>query len=199
MRKTGGILALALAVLFFMTGRFLLAVPILLLGLTLIGRNPFAAASRSPQVSNAGATRLRSTLLDVEIDMGTGVIRGRVVAGRFARRTLGSLSAHEAAALWREARIKDPQGARLMEAVLDRMDPRWRELQGANARSDGKAQITVSEAYNVLGLSPGATRADIQQAHRELMKRFHPDQGGSNYLAAKINEAKDVLLARLPQ
>jgi DnaJ-class molecular chaperone len=48
-----------------------------------------------------------------------------------------------------------------------------------------------------LGLSRGATREDVQTAHRNLMKRFHPDQGGSTYLASQVNEAKDVLLKHI--
>jgi len=201
MQKSGGILVLALATLLFMTGKFLLAAPLLIFGLWLIGRNTFGVRLTSAKPSPATVKRFRTTLLDVEIDQATGAIQGRVVAGRFARRTLGALSAHEATALWREARIKDPQCVPIIEAMLDRIDPRWRELQGAHAQgdADAKGQITPKEAYNVLGLSTDATRADVQRAHKELMKRFHPDQGGSNYLAAKINEAKDILLARIPE
>jgi DnaJ homolog subfamily C member 19 len=54
--------------------------------------------------------------------------------------------------------------------------------------------MSVEEAYSVLGLKPGATAEDVRQAHRRLQKDFHPDKGGSDYLAAKINQAKDVLL-----
>ena len=54
--------------------------------------------------------------------------------------------------------------------------------------------MSVEEAYRVLGLDRNATRDEIQAAHRNLMKRNHPDQGGTTYIASKVNEAKDILL-----
>jgi curved DNA-binding protein CbpA len=55
--------------------------------------------------------------------------------------------------------------------------------------------MSVDEAYQVLGLRPGASEADIREAHRRLMRTAHPDSGGSDWLAARINQARDVLLA----
>ena len=74
---------------------------------------------------------------------------------------------------------------------------------GASAGASGKTRsappqaaggMSRNEAFSVLGLKEGANAADIRAAHRRLIQQIHPDKGGSTYLAAKINQAKDVLL-----
>ena len=92
------------------------------------------------------------------------------------------------------------ESARLIEAYLDRADPDWHE-DFAGARSESRAapsspDVTVEEAYAILGLAPGADVEAIRAAHRRLMKQLHPDHGGTDYLATKINRARDVLLHR---
>ena len=89
--------------------------------------------------------------------------------------------------------------AALMEAYLDWRVPDWRnKAEEASDRGQaggfGKGRMSVEEARAVLEVAPDASKEDIRQAHRRLMMKLHPDQGGSNYLAARINEAKDVLL-----
>ena len=101
----------------------------------------------------------------------------------------------ELAMLWRDCRFTDPKSAQLIEAWLDRTHPTWREDMARAEGEPGPGGImTREEALEILGLKAGASQEDIRRAHRELMKRFHPDAGGSDYLASKINEAKDVLL-----
>jgi len=95
-----------------------------------------------------------------------------------------------------------PAGTRnLFAPYLDRWHPRWREHvdDGAAAGERGRAssgKMSQQEAYQVLGLQPGASADEIGRAHRGLIMKLHPDQGGSTYLAARVNEAKDVLLRR---
>jgi hypothetical protein len=91
-------------------------------------------------------------------------------------------------------------GGQLFERYLDRRFPAWRQnAQGDAADRQRSAalggKMTDEEAYQILGLKPGAGRDEIGRAHRMLMKKLHPDQGGtSTYLAARVNEAKEVLL-----
>ena len=115
---------------------------------------------------------------------------------------LDELGRAELLALLRECRTVDEEGARLVEAYLDRTDPDWRaDLHGAQAGGSrpparGTADVTVEEAYAILGLRPGADAEAIKAAHHRLMKQLHPDHGGTDYFAAKLNRARDVLLHR---
>jgi DnaJ-class molecular chaperone len=89
------------------------------------------------------------------------------------------------------------QSAQIVEAYLDSVYPSWRDdMARAGSAAAGGEDMTREQAYDVLGLAPGASEEEIRRAHRELMLKLHPDVGGSSYLAAKINLAKDILLGR---
>ncbi len=141
---------------------------------------------------------VRSAMFEMELDHDTGEMDGQVLTGPSEGRWLSSLPQDELMALY-AATSQDAESAALLEAYLDRRMPRWRE----HAQSDhdsrqgspsGSGPMTKQEAYQILGLEPGAAPQQIREAHRRLMKRVHPDSGGSTFLASKINEAKDVLL-----
>ena len=141
---------------------------------------------------------VRTDWLEMRLEHDTGAMSGSVRRGEFAGRRLDDLDEIQlmklAAAV---AGIAD--SAALLEAYLDRRIPGWREnVEGDGAAGTGSAAdagpMTDKQAYEILGLLPGATEAEIRAAHRRLMKAVHPDQGGSTFLAAKINQAKDRLL-----
>ncbi len=160
-----------------------------------LGRGWFQGGG-ARRMESGSASTVRTAYLEMSLDHATGVMSGRVLKGRFAGRALSDFTAAERADCFAELRLNDAQAAQLFEAYFDRIAPGWNgtaNSEGARGSSASRG-MGVEEAYLVLGLNSGATRADIQAAHRNLMKRFHPDQGGSTYLAAKVNEAKDVLL-----
>ena len=149
------------------------------------------------QKSPGQTSRVVTDHLEVELDHDTGAITGQVRKGRFAQRELESLAPIEMAQLWLDCRFADPQSAQILEAYLDRVHPSWQEDLSRAGGGDGAAssgKMTRQQALEVLGLEPGASEVDIRRAHRELMMKVHPDHGGSTFLAAKLNEAKDVLL-----
>ena len=145
-----------------------------------------------------------TAFLRMSLDHDTGSMSGTVLRGQFAGLRVEELGVGDLLALLRECRAEDEEGARLLEAYLDRLHPDWRdELAGgrnsnAGAKGGGtrpaSGDVSVEEAYAILGVKPGATADQIKEAHRRLMVKLHPDHGGSDYLATKINRARDVLL-----
>jgi DnaJ-domain-containing protein 1 len=107
---------------------------------------------------------------------------------------MGSLDLPELLDLLSECRADDAESVPLVEAWLDRVEPAWREADSAPPPRSGP--MTREEALAILGLKPGATEAEIRSAHRRLMMSAHPDAGGSDWLAARLNEARDILLGR---
>jgi hypothetical protein len=143
-------------------------------------------------------SRVRSNFLEVALDHDTGKMTGTITAGRLQGTPLEALEVSSLVGLLGEF---DGESRDLLAAYLDRRQPRWREniKDGAAAGRGGAARsgkMSDEEAYQILGLQPGASTEDIGRAHRGLMKKLHPDQGGSTYLAARVNEAKDLLLRR---
>jgi len=164
---------------------------------------------RSARGPSGGQTSKVETLyLRMTLSHDTGAMSGEVLHGPWRGRTLDSLTIGQLLSLLEDCRRDDPQSATVLEAWLDRTHPDWQgraeEKAGAssggggggggNGGGRGGGPMTREEAYDILGLSPGATPEQVKEAHRRLMMKVHPDHGGSTYLAAKINQAKDLLL-----
>ncbi|NBN77388.1 DnaJ domain-containing protein [Microvirga tunisiensis] len=194
----GGIL-LAVAAILGLTGRMGLAVPAAIFGVALLRAGWGQAAAAGPRKAGQ-RSRVRTALIEMELDHDSGRMTGIVLAGTFSGRELDSLLPPELKGLWQEA-ATDRDSRALAEAYLDRRLPGWRvdfEADAADGQggATGAGAMTDQEAYQILGLAPGAGEAEIRAAHRRLMKRLHPDHGGTTFLAAKLNEAKDKLLRR---
>ena len=173
-----------------------LLIPVAMMMPALVHLRTFLDRYRTPaagQTSTVATPFLRMTL-----DHDTGSMTGTILQGRFSGMRVEELGGADLLALLRECRAEDEEGARLLEAYLDRVRPDWRdELAGERPGGSGRpagGDMTVEEAYAILGLAPGADAEAIKEAHRRLMVKLHPDHGGSDYLATKINRARDVLL-----
>jgi hypothetical protein len=154
----------------------------------------------------SGASRPHSSevttdTLQMQLDHTTGDLDGEVLRGRFAGRSLASLGLADLLELIADCQRDDPRSVALLETYLDRRQPDWRDHAAGGAQRGGEnpapsvaGVMDEATAWSVLGLAPGASEAEIKAAHRRLMTKLHPDHGGSGYLAAQLNQAKDLLL-----
>jgi hypothetical protein len=193
-RNGGGYLLLLAAAGLALLRQFAIALPLAFIGFAVLKRGGFGGA----KPTKGGASNVQSAGLDMRLDHDTGEMDGRVLAGRHEGELLSDLDLEKLFEVAEDFR-DDPESLSLLEGYLDRTFPRWRDNfqddAGARARPPpGPGAMSKKEAYNILGLEPGAGDAEIRKAHRRLMKQVHPDHGGSAALAARINEAKDTLL-----
>ncbi|PBC04821.1 molecular chaperone DnaJ [Mesorhizobium sp. WSM3860] len=152
-----------------------------------------------PKAVAAKRSTVRTAALEMELDHDSGKLEGLVLAGHYEGRMLSAMGIAELQQLHVELR-PDPESRQLLETYLDGRFPVWRKDAQPDSGeglgvAPGAGAMTKEEAYKILGLEAGAAAADIRKAHRRLMQRLNADVGGTSVLAARINEAKDVLLS----
>ena len=159
----------------------------------LLGRAATAAAGGGPR---AGTSQVQGLVLRMTLDHASGDLEGEVLSGPLAGRALRSLSTDEMRALYAECSARCERSLRLLESWLDRYGGDWRDHlgQATGGTAAAAGPMTRAEALRVLGLDDDADAGAVQAAHRRLQARLHPDAGGTDHLAAMVNEARDVLL-----
>ena len=147
------------------------------------------------------SSRIDTKYLRMALDHDSGALDGLVLAGRHRDQLLSKLTLQQLLEVRADCLGDDPEGVPLIEAYLDRIHgASWRK-ESSGQQSSGNASsrhasttMTREEAFDVLGLRPTASDSEIRETHHRLIMKLHPDHGGSDYLAAKINQARDVLL-----
>ena len=204
-RNRGLIAALAALLLIgLVTGRLqpvfalaLAAIPVLMRVVSLIQTaqtlRSLGSAFKSARGPSPGqSSDVRTRYLHMALDHDSGELDGRVLEGRFRGRRLSDLPLEALLGLLAECQREDAESCSLLESYLDRVHgPEWRQDTQEAAPTRGMSR---AEAGEILGLSPDASAEAVVAAHRRLIQKLHPDRGGSDYLAAKLNEAKEVLL-----
>ncbi len=192
LRLVAGGALLLISGLLMVRGAAAVALPIAMMGIWLMT----AASLQQTGKSQGQTSEVKTEFLEMQLDHDTGEIRGRVIKGIFEGRRIERLKPAELALLWQDVRIDDAASAQIIEAYLDRAYPSWREdmERGEKEMAGPDGRMSKQEAYEILGLRPGADAGEVRRAHKELILKLHPDRGGSTYLASKINEAKEVLL-----
>ncbi len=207
------ILLAFLTLAFILTGRFALAVPTVVGALAIAVRTwhawrwwqrlggLFGASNWRPGGGSGQTSQAASDWLEMQLDHESGRMDAKVRKGSFEDQFLSDLETPELVALYADLQAHDTDGLRLFEAYLERaLGDDWRQQLGVGGEAPGSGgfgrTMSGDEALRILGLEARASEDEIHAAHRDLMSKLHPDRGGSDYLAAKINQAKEILLPK---
>jgi len=163
-------------------------------------RNLYQQRKASKQPDEGKISTVETSLLCMTLNHDTGHMDGKILIGQFAEKKLSDLSPEQLSGLYQHTKNDHPDSLSILEAYLDReIGEQWRqnfeETTQKQANQTANNEMSTSEALDILGLESGASREKIIDAHRKLIQKLHPDRGGSNYLAAKLNQAKDHLLS----
>ena len=167
-----------------------------LLAVVLGARQQLGDDRRDESEPTGGQSVVETRFLRMTLDHDTGEMAGQVLAGRFAGAAFDALAQEQLYELLNDFAGEDEESAALLRAYLDRTyGADWQEAPRGDRSTEGlSGEMTRSDAYAILGLEEGADREQIIAAHGRLIQRLHPDRGGSTFLAAKINQARDLLL-----
>lgn len=149
--------------------------------------------------STGNTSKITTKYLAMELNHDSGELSGSVVAGEFAGSAVASLSLDQLIKLHAEC-SSDRDSQQVLEAYLDRYHMQWQdrtESARGSTTSVDENSMSRSLAMEILGLEGEVSKESIQSAYRALMRKLHPDRGGSEYLAKKINQAKEVLMREL--
>ena len=200
-QQIAGVGIMGFSGLLLLRGQMNVATALFAVGAGLFGKssmfpNGFKGGFNWGKAKTPGQTSTVTTsLLAMVLDHDSGDMAGHVVSGQFAGRPLSELDDVELRSFYVCCQAATDQSLTLLEAWIARGRPNWRGGDSSSAGAKRSSQgLSKNDAYDLLGLKSGASVDDIKAAHKRLMKEFHPDKGGTDYLAAKINEAKDVLL-----
>jgi DnaJ-domain-containing protein 1 len=192
-----GVVLIAAAIWLLFFRLFAVSLVLFILGVAMLATQKTA----KPRGAPAQQSRVRSAHLEMTLDHDSGDIDGRILCGPHEGRILSELALPELLKLLSDIRADD-QSLRLLETYLDRAHPDWHDHAAGSAQDHGTpspdaSDMSREEAYSILGLEPGATEAEIRGAYHRLIKRLHPDRGGSAVLTAQITAARDRLLGEL--
>jgi hypothetical protein len=167
---------------------------------TLIRLFPVLASLRSKGSTGPGAGQTSTVVTDIlrmHLDHDSGALSGEVLKGSYREWLLEEMDREQLRELYRYCQTEDPDSVQLLDSYLQQRFPDQEPFgsnDGGGPSPPDSTSMSREEALAVLGLAADASDEDIVTAHRRLMQKLHPDRGGNDYLAAKINQAKDLLL-----
>ncbi len=168
------------------------SIPLLLRYFPLVQQYIRTQPQQRPSSNNT--SEVKTAILDMTLDHDSDRLHGEVISGPFSGHQLDSLELEQLQSLMSYCHQQDKDSAKLLMSYLNhRFGNQWQ----TSPPSGGDGNLTEDSAYAVLGLHRGASKKDVIQAHRKMMQKVHPDRGGSDYLAAQINQAKDILISKL--
>jgi hypothetical protein len=128
-----------------------------------------------------------TSYLNFKINLKSKIVTIEILKGSFSGKNYSTLSQNNKDLLMDELKSQDPKGYNLIKMIIS-------QSNFAHNQSSSNYELTENNAYSILGLAEGASKDDVKKAYYNLMKKFHPDKDGNNYLANLITEAKNKLL-----